>query len=128
MRADVVRRGGTAHPGTRAGNHVAGAGRPVQLTPPTGATGGDARSMAKKVGQWRPGGHTKGLYPSTNSMIRLRRAMEKAGFGPTAELSRLVSAAYNAMHALNVEVHYLSCKSGVGRSESTGEGTSAASP
>ena len=46
---------------------------------------------------------------------RLEKQMHKRHFPPDGKLQQLVRNAYNAMHALNVEVHYLSCDSGVGR-------------
>jgi hypothetical protein len=48
-------------------------------------------------------------------LIRLRTRMEKAGFSLTDALLQSVTAAYNATYHLSVELHYLSCKSGVGR-------------
>jgi hypothetical protein len=41
--------------------------------------------------------------------------MERAGFLLDDPLFQLVSKAYDAVQALSVHVHYLSCKSGVGR-------------
>jgi hypothetical protein len=41
--------------------------------------------------------------------------MEKRGFPPNDELLKLTVAAYNAMHSLTVELHYMGCGSGVGR-------------
>jgi hypothetical protein len=41
--------------------------------------------------------------------------MEKAGFKPDDPVYQLVFKAYDAMHRLSVELHYRSCKSGVGR-------------
>jgi hypothetical protein len=55
------------------------------------------------------------LFPSINYLHRLRERMEKAGFPPDDKLFALVSKAYDAVHALFVELHYLGCESGVGR-------------
>jgi hypothetical protein len=41
--------------------------------------------------------------------------MEAAGFPRDDKPYLLVVEAYNAVHALSVELHYLSCKSGVRR-------------
>jgi len=56
------------------------------------------------------------LYPHCNYLFRLRRRMEQLGFTHSDPLYAAVCKAYNAMHELNVEIHYLSCNSGVGRS------------
>ena len=47
--------------------------------------------------------------------LRLRTRMEKVGSTPNDRLFVLVCDAYDALHALSVELHYLSCESGVGR-------------
>jgi hypothetical protein len=52
---------------------------------------------------------------SLNYLFRLRERMLKTGFTPTDPLYLLVSNAYDATHHLSVELHYLSCKGGVGR-------------
>lgn len=46
---------------------------------------------------------------------KLRARMERLGFRPDDRLYRVTSKAYDAVHAMNVELHYLSCKSGVAR-------------
>ena len=48
-------------------------------------------------------------------LCRLKKRMEKRQFPHDDKLLRAVVSGYDAMHALNVEVHYLSCESGVGR-------------
>jgi len=50
-------------------------------------------------------------------LCRLNKRMEKRNFPHDDTLLRTVVKAYGAIHALNVEVHYLSCKSGVGREQ-----------
>ena len=55
------------------------------------------------------------LRPMLAYLGRLEKRMHKRHFPPDDKLQHLVPDAYNAMHALNVEVHYLSCDSGVGR-------------
>jgi hypothetical protein len=54
------------------------------------------------------------LYPHYNHLFRLRRRMEQLGFTHSDPLYAAVCKAYNAMHELSVEIHYLSCD-GVGR-------------
>ena len=51
-------------------------------------------------------------------LYRLLRRMEKVGFKRSDRLIDLATRAYDAVHALSVETHYLSCKSGVGRDAS----------
>jgi hypothetical protein len=48
-------------------------------------------------------------------LYRLLRRMEKVGFKRSDRLFDLAIQAYDAVHALSVETHYLSCKGGVGR-------------
>jgi hypothetical protein len=62
------------------------------------------------------------LFPHCNYLFRLRRRMEQLGFTVHDPLFAAVTRAYNAMHELNVEIHYLSCESGVGRSSSERDG------
>jgi hypothetical protein len=56
---------------------------------------------------------SKALYPYMNYFLRLRKRMEAVGFPPKDKLYLLVCKACDAMQALSVEVHYLSCD-GVG--------------
>ena len=53
------------------------------------------------------------LFPHMNYLFRLRERMEKVGFPPNDKLYLLVCNAYDTMHRLSVEIHYLSCD-GVG--------------
>lgn len=46
---------------------------------------------------------------------RLQPRMEKVGFPSDDRLYQLVCKTYEAIHGLCVELHYLSCESGVGR-------------
>jgi hypothetical protein len=66
---------------------------------------------------WQATRLREALFPAINYLLRLRRRMDKTGFLPTDRLYGLVCKAYDAMHALYTEVHYLSCKSGVGRED-----------
>jgi hypothetical protein len=54
------------------------------------------------------------VQPSLNYLFRLRERMTKAGFLPGDPLFKLVDRAYDSVHRLFVELHYLSCD-GVGR-------------
>ena len=62
----------------------------------------------------------RSLFRSLNYLARLRTRMERVGFPPRDHLMRLVDEAYNAVQALHVATHYLSCTSGVGRERRTG--------
>jgi hypothetical protein len=44
-----------------------------------------------------------------------RQRMERLGFPPDDALYRATVQAYNGMHQMRVELHYLSTKTGVGR-------------
>ena len=55
------------------------------------------------------------LRPALGYLCRLREHMERRGFPPNDKLLKLTIAAYNAIHSLTVELHYMSCESGVGR-------------
>jgi hypothetical protein len=55
------------------------------------------------------------IQPSLAYLFRLRERMVKTGFPPGDPLLKLVEKAYDSMHRLFVELHYLSCD-GAGRS------------
>ena len=44
-----------------------------------------------------------------------KRRLEAKGFEKHTKLYRLVDKAYDAMHGLHLELHYISCGRGVGR-------------
>lgn len=46
---------------------------------------------------------------------RLRQRLEARGYSQSDPLLRNVIEAYNALHALCVDLHYQSCRSGVGQ-------------
>ena len=52
--------------------------------------------------------------PMLNYLGRLKTRMEKTG-RQNGKLYKFVSDAYNAVHALSVDLHYLSCGHGVYR-------------
>jgi hypothetical protein len=55
------------------------------------------------------------IRPMLGYLNRLKRRMEKRRFPADDKLFQTVLRAYDAIHELNVHVHYLSCESGVGR-------------
>jgi hypothetical protein len=55
------------------------------------------------------------IRPMLGYLIRLKKRMEKRRFPSDDGLFQTVLRAYDAIHELNVHVHYLSCESGVGR-------------
>jgi hypothetical protein len=55
------------------------------------------------------------LRPALGYLHRMRQRMGRRGFLPNDELLKLTVSAYNAIHSLTVELHYMSCESGVGR-------------
>jgi hypothetical protein len=68
----------------------------------------------RTIETWQAARVRKALFPLFNYLFRLRKRMERV-FPPRDKLLALVSKAYDAMHALYNELHYLSCESGVGR-------------
>lgn len=56
------------------------------------------------------------LVPALGYLARLCRRMELAGFAPQDKLYGLASRANDTLEHLCVELHYLSCSTGVGRS------------
>ena len=59
------------------------------------------------------------LQGSLSFLNRLQRRMEKAGFPAYDPLFLRVQKAYDAMHALCVDLHYRSRSSGVGKPPKT---------
>lgn len=55
------------------------------------------------------------LRPKLQYLGRLKARMEDLGFVPSDPLFILVKNAHDSLHALCVELHYMSCKGGVGR-------------
>ena len=56
----------------------------------------------------------KRLGPTVGYLFRLRERLEKVGFAQTDKLYQRVCRAQDAMYALGIELHYLSCRGGVG--------------
>jgi hypothetical protein len=57
----------------------------------------------------------RALQPHLKYLYRLRARMEKVGFPPSDPLFQTVNRAYDSAHALYIQLHYLSCKSGTGK-------------
>ena len=57
------------------------------------------------------------LAPMLNYLGRLKKRMTCKGFPPDDPLLQATCKAEEAMHALSVGVHYLSCEGGVGREQ-----------
>jgi hypothetical protein len=55
------------------------------------------------------------LQPKVRYLHALRRRIEQRHFPPDDELRQAVQRACDAMQSLYMQVHYLSCDSGVGR-------------
>ena len=47
------------------------------------------------------------VWPMLSYLLRLNRRMNAAGFLPSDRLFQVATKAYDAIHALNVELHYL---------------------
>jgi hypothetical protein len=62
------------------------------------------------------------LGPYLRYLHRVKRRMEVRSFPMTDELFQATNAAYDAAHGLTVSLHYLWCKSGVGRPARSKEG------
>ena len=58
----------------------------------------------------------KSIRRLLNYLYRLMSRMEKVGFKPDDPVFVKVKAAYDAVFDLTIDLHYLSCASGVGRS------------
>jgi hypothetical protein len=55
------------------------------------------------------------LIPHVRYLYRMQIRMEKTGFPPSDELFQATRRAYDAAQELCMKLHYLSCKSGVGK-------------
>jgi hypothetical protein len=58
----------------------------------------------------------KAVRRHLNYLYRLQDRMANVGFKPSDPLFQKVAAAYDAAHRLFIELHYMSCAGGVGRS------------
>ena len=55
----------------------------------------------------------KAIFPLVNYLGRMVKRMERAGFPPNDSLFNSARRAYDDVRSLTVELHYLSCKSGL---------------
>ena len=58
--------------------------------------------------------HTS-LFRLANYLSRMVKRMERVGFPPDDPLMKSARRAYDSVCSLCVDLHYLACKSGVGR-------------
>jgi hypothetical protein len=57
------------------------------------------------------------IAPMLGFVHGCRRRLEARGFHPSSKVFQLVNAAYDALHSLHIELHYMACKSGVWRAK-----------
>jgi hypothetical protein len=55
------------------------------------------------------------IRPMLHFLLRCRRRLDARGFDPNSTLYKAVDAAYSAFHRLHIELHYQTCRRGVGR-------------
>ena len=72
-----------------------------------------------KLEPWQARKMFAALQRATGYLSRLKRRMEVTGFPPDDPLLVATIKAHHAMQDLLMELHYLSCESGVGRPPST---------
>jgi hypothetical protein len=68
-----------------------------------------------KLQPWQARRVHQALQPSVGYLSRLKARMLKVGFKQDDLLYQLVSQSYDTIQALFLQLHYLSCKSRVGR-------------
>ena len=68
-----------------------------------------------KLQPWQARRVHRAIQPSVGYLSRLKARMLKVGFTQDDLLYQLVSQSYDTIQALFMQLHYLSCKSGVGR-------------
>lgn len=64
---------------------------------------------------WQADNMLRQLLPALKYLGAMQRRMERRGFKPDDKLYRDTCTAYEAMHRLCVELHYLSCPEQTGR-------------
>src|SRR5262249_61183912 len=77
---------------------------------------GGAPVNSKQLRPWQAKKMHDALAPALGYLSRLKRRMELTGFPPDDPLFIVVRDAQSKMHSLLVELHYMSCEGGVGRS------------
>ncbi len=65
---------------------------------------------------WQAAQVGRSIGPAFVYLGRLKARLDALGFPPDDALYRAVKTAWDGMYGLTVELHYLACKSGVGRS------------
>jgi hypothetical protein len=70
---------------------------------------------SSKLQPWQARKIRAALQRATGYLSRLKRRMEITGFPPDDELYLLTVEAHRSMQDLLMELHYMSCESGVGR-------------
>jgi len=68
-----------------------------------------------KLQPWQARKIREALQPALGYLTRLQRRMEVTGFPPDDRLYVAAVKAQKSLQSLLVELHYLSCDSGVGR-------------
>ena len=61
------------------------------------------------------------VQPMLRFLHRCRRRLDSRGFDPKSPLYAAVAKAYDAVHGLHVELHYLSVRRGVGKRQEESE-------
>jgi hypothetical protein len=69
----------------------------------------------KVIKPWQAAVIRRALGPAQRYLFRLRQRMSEVGFSRSDRLYQLVCNAHDAVFHLSIELHYLSCGSGVGR-------------
>src|SRR5947209_5317354 len=88
-------------------------GTSVYLLPGTGESEGIDMDSST-IQDWQIAKLQKSLQPMLGYLYRLLDRMQRVGFLPDDRLYQRVSKAYDAMHSLFIELHYLACD-GTGR-------------
>ena len=73
------------------------------------------KTTMKEVETWQAKKVKKPIGEQFRYLHRLKTRLEKVGFLVTDPLDQNVKKAYDAVHPLHVELHYLSIGHGVGR-------------
>jgi hypothetical protein len=68
-----------------------------------------------KLQPWQARKIREALQPALGYLTRLQRRMEVTGFPPDDRLYMAAVKAQTSLQTLLVELHYLSCGSGIGR-------------
>jgi hypothetical protein len=69
---------------------------------------------SRTIKRWQAAKLHKTIQPTLGYLYRLRERMQEVGFLPGDPLFERVCQAYDSLHRLFIELHYLSCN-GTGR-------------